>query len=139
MTTFTITRELDLPSEKAFAIISDFTRSPSPNITVKVETKGDPEANGAGTIRTITIGKVRVRERLESVTPPNSFTYTILSGAPMKDYLGSVEIAPQDNKSLVRWNVKFTPKIPGTGWLGAIVSKKTINRLLNEMEIGNRC
>ena len=138
MTTFTITRELDLPSEKTFAIISDFTRSPSPNISVNVEKKGDPKANGAGTIRTITIGKVRVRERLESVTPPNSFTYSILSGAPMKDYLGNVEIAPQEDKSLVRWNVKFTPKIPGTGWLGAIVSKKTINRLLDEMEMGNR-
>jgi len=138
MTTFTITRVLDLPSEKAFAIISDFTRSPSPNISVKVEKKGDPEANGSGTIRDITIGKVRVRERLESVNPPNSFTYSLLSGAPVKDYLGNVEIAPQEDKSLVRWNVKFTPKIPGTGWLGAIVSKKTINRLLDEMERGNR-
>ena len=138
MTTFTITRELDLPSEKAFAIISDFTRSPSPNISVKVEEKGDPETNGSGTIRDITIGKVRVRERLESLTPPNSFTYSILSGAPMKDYLGNVAIAPQEDKSLVRWNVKFTPKIPGTGWLGAIVSKKTINRLLDEMEMVNR-
>lgn len=138
MTTFTITRELDLPSEKAFAIISDFTRSPSPNIAVKVEKKGDPESNGVGTIRTITIGKVRVRERLESVTPPNSFTYSILSGAPMKDYLGNVEIAPQEAKSIVRWNVKFTPKIPGTGWIGAMVAKKTINRFIDEMEASNR-
>ena len=138
MTTFTITRELDLPSEKAFAIISDFTSSPSPNISVKVEKKGDSETNGAGTIRTITIGKVRVRERLESVTPPNSFTYSLLSGAPVKDYLGKVEIDPQEDKSLVRWNVKFTPNIPGTGWLGAIFSKKTINRLLDEMEMDNR-
>jgi hypothetical protein len=138
MTTFTITRELDLPSEKAFAIISDFTRSPGPNISVKVEKKGDPEANGSGTIRDITIGKVRVRERLESVNPPNSFTYSLLSGAPVKDYLGNVEIAPQEDKSFVRWSVKFTPKFPGTGWLGAIVSKKTINRLLDETERGNR-
>jgi hypothetical protein len=138
MTTFTITRVLDLPSEKAFAIISDFTRSPGPDISVNVEKMGDSEANGAGTVRTITIGKVRVRERLESVTPPNSFTYSLLSGAPVKDYLGNVEIASQEDKSLVRWNVKFTPKIPGTGWLGAIVSKKTINRLLDEMEMSNR-
>jgi hypothetical protein len=138
MTTFTISRELDLPSEKAFAIISDFTRSPSPNIAVTVEKKGDPASNGVGTIRTITIGKVRVRERLESVTPPNSFTYSILLGAPMKDYLGNVEIAPQEAKSIVRWNVKFTPKIPGTGWIGAIVSRKTINRLIDEMEMSNR-
>jgi len=56
----------------------------------------------------------------------------------MKDYLGNVEIDPREDKSLVRWNVKFTPKIPGTGLLGAIVSKKTINRLLDEMEMSNR-
>ena len=41
MTAFTITREVDLPSEKLFSIISDFTRSPSPNIKVEVEKEGD--------------------------------------------------------------------------------------------------
>ena len=81
---------------------------------------------------------VKVRERLESVNPPNSFTYTILSGAPMKDYLGTVTILPIESKSEIQWNVKFTPKIPGTGWLGAMVSKKAINRLINEMEANNR-
>ena len=138
MTTFSIERELDLLSDKAFAIISDFTRPPSPNIPVEVEKEGDSESHGVGTIRTITIGMVKVRERLESVSPPNSFTYSILSGAPMKDYLGRVEITPHGAKSFIRWNVKFTPKIPGTGWIGAIVSKKTINRLINEMEANNR-
>ena len=138
MSTFTIIRELDLPSEKAFSIISDFTRSPSPTIPVQVEKEGDLESNGVGAIRTITIGKVHVRERLESVNPPNSFTYTILSGAPLKDYLGSVEIAPKEAKSVIRWNVEFTPKIPGTGWVGAIVSKKAINRLIDEMEASHR-
>ena len=138
MTAFTIRREIDLPSEKAFAIISDFTRPPSPNIPIEVEKEGDSESSGVGTTRTITIGMVRVRERLESVNPPNSFTYTILSGAPMKDYLGSVEITPQNEKSVICWDVKFTPKIPGTGWIGAIVSKRTINRLIDEMVASNR-
>ena len=138
MTAFTIEREIDLPSEKAFTIISNFTRPPSPNIPIEVEKEGDSESFGVGTIRTITIGMVRVRERLESVNPPNSFTYTILSGAPMKDYLGSVEITPQNDKSVIRWNVKFTPKMPGTGWIGAIVSKKAINRVIDEVVASNR-
>jgi hypothetical protein len=137
MTAFIITREVDLPSEKLFPIISDFTRSPSPTIPIKVEKEGD-QANGVGTIRTITIGMVKVCERLETVNPPNSFTYTILSGAPMKDYLGTIKIFPKGSKSEIQWDVKFTPKIPGTGWLGAMVSKKTINRQINEMEANNR-
>jgi hypothetical protein len=137
MTAFIIKREVDLPSDKLFPIISDFTRSPSHTIPIEVEKEGD-QANGVGTIRTITIGMVKVRERLESVNPPDSFTYTILSGAPMKDHLGTVKIFPKGSKSEIQWNVKFTPKIPGTGWLGAMVSKKTINRLINEMEANNR-
>ena len=137
MTAFNITREVDLPSEKLFSIISDFTRSPSPTIQVQVEKEGD-QANGVGTIRTITIGMVKVRERLESVNPPDSFTYTILSGAPMKDYLGTVKILPKESKSEIQWDVKFTPKIPFTGWLGAMVSQKTINRLIDETEANNR-
>lgn len=137
MTNFTLTREVDLPLEKVFPLITDFTRSPSPNIPVEVESKGN-QANGVGTIRTITIGMVKVRERLNSVTPPNNFSYTILSGAPLRDYIGTVKIVPRDSKSEIEWNVKFTPKIRGTGWIGAIVSKRTINRLLKEMEANNR-
>ena len=138
MKTFTIIRELDLPSEKAFAISSDFTRSPGPAIKVEVEKEGDPESKGVGTIRVITIGKARVREQLKSVNPPKSFTYTLLSGAPTKDYLGTVEITPKDEKSVVRWNVTFTPKFPGTGWVVARIAGKTINRLIDEMEKSNR-
>ena len=138
MTAFAIKRKIDLPSDKAFTIISDFTQPLSPSIPIEVEKEGDSESNGVGTIRTITIGKVRVRERLESVSPPNSFTYTILSGAPMKDYLGRVEITPQDDKSVIHWNVKFTPKLPGTGWIGAIISKKVINRIIDEVVASNR-
>jgi hypothetical protein len=41
MTTYIISREVDLPSEKLFSIISDFTRSPSPTIPVEVEKEGD--------------------------------------------------------------------------------------------------
>ena len=137
MTAFRITREVNLPSGKLFSITSDFTRSPSPTILIDVEKEGD-QANGVGTIRTITIGMVKVRERLESVNPPHSITYTILSGAPMKDYLGKIKIMPKESKSEIQWDVKFTPKIPGIGWLGAMVSKKTINRLIDETEANNR-
>ena len=90
MTAFAIEREIDLPPEKAFSIISDFTRPPSPNIPIEVEKEGDLESHGVGTIRTITIGMVRVRERLESVNPPNFFTYTILSNILVQS--GSSEI-----------------------------------------------
>ncbi len=95
---FTITKMLDLPAQKVWAIASDFTKFPGPAISVQVEEKGSPELNGVGTVRTIIIGRVQVRERLESVNPPKPFTYRILSGAPMKDYLGTVKISSRVNR-----------------------------------------
>ena len=50
MAMFTIARKLDLPSEKVWAAVSDFTRAPSPAILIDVEKEGDPESNAIGAI-----------------------------------------------------------------------------------------
>jgi len=138
MPSFFITRKVDLPVEKVWEIAGDFKKSPGPGIMVEVENHGDPAAQGVGAIRTITIGKVKVRERLESIKAPESFSYKILSGAPMKDHLAKCEFIPQGASTEVRFTVEFTPKIPGIGWLVALVTKKAINRYIDEIEKASR-
>lgn len=138
MTTFTISRELDLPSDKVWAIVSDFTCAPSPAITIEVEEKGNPEVHGIGAIRNINIKGAKARERLESVDTPNSITYRMLSGAPVKEYLGTVNVVPQNGATLINWDVKLIPKIPGIGWIVAIVIRKAINRFIDAIEEGHR-
>jgi len=138
MKAFTITRKVDLPVEKVWEIAGDFKKSPGPGIMVEVENQGDPASQGVGSIRTITIGKVKVRERLESINAPKSFTYRILSGAPMKDHLAKGEFIPQGASTEIRWTVEFTPKIPGIGWFVALVTKKAVNRYIDEIEKTSR-
>jgi hypothetical protein len=101
MATFTITRRLDLPSDQVWAIVSDFTRPPSPAISIEV------------------------------VDAPNSITYSMLSGAPVKDYLGTINVVAQDDATLINWDVKLIPKIPGIGWIVAMVIRKAINRFID--------
>ena len=125
MATFTITRKLDLPSDKVWATVSDFTRAPSPAIIIEVEEKGDPEANGVGAIRNTNMKGVKTRERLEAVDEPNSITYRLLSGAPVKEYLGTVNVVAQDGATLIKWDVNLKPKIPGIGWIVAMLVKKS--------------
>jgi len=136
MAAFTITRKLDLPSEKVWATVSDFTRAPSSAIIIEVEEKGDPAANGVGAIRTINIKGAKARERLEAVNTPNSITYRMLSGAPVKEYLGTVNVVAQDDATIINWDVKLTPKIPGIGWIVGMVIKKAINRYVDAIEEG---
>ena len=134
MTSFTLTRKVNLPVEKVWKEIGGFTKSPGPGILVDVKMQGDPSSDGVGAERAITIGKLRVRERLEAVDPPKSFTYTILSGAPIKDHTGKAKFIPKWDSTEIRWSGEFSPKIPFTGWLCCIISKGAINRLIDELE-----
>jgi len=134
MASFTFERKVKLPVEKVWSLIGDFTATPGPDIKVEVEKQGDPDKNGAGTIRTITIGKVRVKEILDSASPPDSFTYRILSGAPMKEYLGKVKFEESDGATLIRWQADIKPKIPFTGPILVKVAKGAVNGLIDAVE-----
>jgi polyketide cyclase/dehydrase/lipid transport protein len=138
MTTFTIIRKLDFPVDKVWKTAGDFKKAPGSNIIVTVEDQGDHSANDVGAIRTIKIGNVQVRERLESMNAPKSFSYKVLTGAPMKNHLAKVEFISQGKSTEIRWSVEFTPKIPGIGWIVGSVTKKAINRFIDEVEMALR-
>ncbi len=133
MNSFILTRKIAASIDMVWKVAADFGRSPGPSIVVRLEKDGDLRSHGAE--RTIRIGNVCVRERLESVDPAcRSFTYRILSGAPMKKHLARVEFAPSGTSTEIRWKVEFEPKLPGVGWILAGVTKKAINQYLNAVE-----
>ncbi len=134
MTVYSFRREVNLPVEKVWSLIGDFRQTPSPEIKVEVEKEGDMDANGVGTIRKITIGKVCVREILDSANPPYTFTYRILSGAPMKEYLGKVRFEPKESSTIIHWHADLTPKIPLTGWICSWIASDSQHRLIDAVE-----
>ena len=137
MAVYSFSREMKLPIEKVWSLIGDFTKAPSPEIKVEVEKEGDMKANGIGTIRKLTIGKLCVREILDSANPPYAFTYRILSGAPMKKYLGKIRFEPKENSTIIYWSADLTPKIPFTGWICSKVASDTQHCLIDEVEKSN--
>jgi hypothetical protein len=134
MTVYSFRREVKLPIEKVWSLIGDFTKAPGSRITLEVEKEGDMDANGVGTIRKITIGKVCVREILDSANPPYTFAYRILSGALMKEYLGKVRLEPRESSTIVHWKAELTPKIPLTGWICSKVASDMQHCLIDEVE-----
>jgi hypothetical protein len=99
-----------------------------------VEKHGDPKAGGAGTTRTIRIGKVCVREIIDTADPPRGFTYRILAGAPIKDYYGKVTFEDIGGRTLIRWSVTMKPKIPFTGRICCKVSERAVQQLIDSVE-----
>jgi hypothetical protein len=134
MASYTLERKVNLPVGKVWSLIGDFTKSPSPEIKVEVEKEGDSDAGGAGTIRTITIGKVRIREILDTANPPHSFTYRILGGAPLKEYHGKVDFEDKAGSTIIHWHADLKPKIPLTGGICSKLAKGTVKALIDAVE-----
>lgn len=135
MITLSLKRELKIPPDKLWDILGDFGRSLTPDINVKLEKKGKPELNGIGSVRIVTIRKKQFYERLEHLEPQNNISYSLLSGAPVKDYTGNIFMEPIETNTLVTWNVQFRPKVLGTGLIIRWFVKRTINYIISQIEL----
>jgi hypothetical protein len=45
-----------------------------------------------------------------------------------------VEFVQEGDVTKIFWSAKFTPEIPGTGWIGALVIKSVVNRIIDYIE-----
>ena len=133
MSSFRLVRLIDAPLEKVWAA-ADFTKSAGP-YPMKVQNAGDPDKNGTGFTRAVTSGKRTIIERLLEVNPMRSYTYTLTEGVPVKeDYRGMVEFTTKGNSTQLIWTANFTAKYPGTGWLGALLIKGTVKKIIDVIE-----
>jgi len=133
MNNLRLTRLIDAPLEKVWAA-ADFTKSAGP-YPMEVRCTGNPDNNFVGFTRACRSGKRVVTERLLEVDPMRSYTYTLAEGVPVKeDYRGKVEFAPKGSSTQLIWTANFTPKYLGTGWLGAIILRVTVKRIVDAIE-----
>jgi hypothetical protein len=52
----------------------------------------------------------------------------------IEDYRGKVEFIPKGSATVLIWSAEFTAKIPGTGWIGALVIKNTVGKIVDAIE-----
>ena len=90
------------------------------------EREGDPAPGGVGAIRKVGRWPQFGREQIVEYEPPHHLAYTVLSGVPVRDYRADIDIVPEGAGTMIRWRATFTPKIPGTGALCAIVLRKIV-------------
>jgi hypothetical protein len=133
MGSVTVERRLNIPLEKVWSVAGDFTKSPDPFLPITIVKEGE-DSNRIGCERQIKSGKAIFHERLVAIDPPNSLTYIMLSGAPVKQYLGKVALFAEGDITLIKWTAVFTAKVPGTGWIIKMTTKKNFNKFIDELE-----
>jgi hypothetical protein len=119
--------------EKLWAIFTDFEASFSQSIDVTVLEYGDPEDNEKGLIREIYINRKKLREKIIKIVPKESIEYQLISGVPVHDYFGIINLLPEKEGTTVRWIVTFKTKFPWPEWLIKRASRKNIKMVLDDI------
>ena len=134
MASFTYEREVAASPETIFEVLTDHRRYPeyTPLRKARLEREGAEAPNGLGAIRALTSLGPPLREEVIAYEPPVRFAYKLLSGAPLRDHVGTVEIsAGADGRSRVVYALRTTPTVPLAGPLVVLVVKQAIRSLLD--------
>ena len=81
--------------------------------SVEIERSGD--ADGLDEIRVNHRGRVTGRDQVVELIPNRRYAYVALSGLPIKDYRGQVDLEPTTDGTTIHWRSSFFPKYPGMG------------------------
>lgn len=132
MASFTFVREVAAPPEVVFDVLVDHRgyAEITPMRRSVLEREGDPAPNGVGAIRVLSAVGPPLREEVLAYQPPSRFSYTLLSGAPVRDHVGTVELTPAGAGTKIVYAVRTTPTLPFAGAAVVGVVKQGIKQLL---------
>jgi uncharacterized protein YndB with AHSA1/START domain len=130
---FTLVREIDAPPEVVFDVLTDHRGYA--DITrvrrAELEREGEPAPNGVGAIRALYVVGPPMREEVLAYERPSRFSYTVLSGLPVRDHVGTAELTPQGSGTRIVYAVRSTPTPPLGGGLVIAGIKLGIEQLLD--------
>ena len=133
MASFRYVRQVAAPPEVVFDVLTDHRRYTeiTPLRKAELEREGEPAPNGLGAIRVLSaLPGPPMREEIIGYEPPKRFSYKILSGLPVRDHVGTVELRPKDGGTEITYAVKTTPTIPLAGPVFMAILKKAIRDLI---------
>lgn len=107
---FLITKQINAPVETVFDVLTDHAGTtefmPGP-VTFTLEREGAPEKNGVGAVRKISGAGPAIREEVVAYDAPTRFSYSIISGAPVKDHRGDVVLEAKGGGTFMTYRITF--------------------------------
>jgi uncharacterized protein YndB with AHSA1/START domain len=133
MASFTIVREIAAPAETIFEVLVDHRAysSITPLRKSKLEREGEPAPNGAGAIRVLGAVGPPLREEVLTYEEPKRFSYKLLSGLPVRDHVGTVELTAHGDGTRMTYAVRTMPTVPLVGAAVVGVVKLGVKQLID--------
>ena len=136
MATFTLVRTTAAPPETVWEVIP--TTAPSRLHAAAQGRAGEGGRAGAervGAIRVLHAIGPAIREEVVEFEPPTRLVYRMLSGAPIRDHVGTVTLEPAELEgrqgTRLVWAIDTTPTVPLGKGLVVAVTKNAVKGLLD--------
>jgi uncharacterized protein YndB with AHSA1/START domain len=133
MASFTYEREVAASPETVWDVLTDHQRYAAITSMRKsvLERQGEPAPNGVGAIRALISVGPPLREEVIAFEPPRRFSYKVISGVPVRNHVGTVQLTPQGDGTKIVYAVRTTPTLPLVGGAVVAVVKLAIKWLLD--------
>ncbi|GAC1387398.1 MAG: hypothetical protein NVSMB48_26710 [Marmoricola sp.] len=110
------TATLDRPVEEAWEVLADHVgmRSWGPGLKVTLTKTGDTDPNGVGAVRRIStpLPLPPIVEEVTAFEPSRLLAYRAISGVPLRDYRGEVELTDHAGKTSISYTIHADSRIP---------------------------
>jgi uncharacterized protein YndB with AHSA1/START domain len=130
-----IRAEIPAAPAKVFALLEDhagYARWAGVKESV-LRHPGDPSPHGLGAIRVLRSAGLAIQEEITVYEPPRRLEYALTAGLPVREYTGSVDLAPRGGGTELHWRVRFRPLVPGTGWLLRAALQRTLRGMVDAL------
>lgn len=99
-----------------------------------LERTGEPSPNGVGAVRVLSVVGPPLREEVTAYEPRRLFAYRLLSGLPVRDHTGEVELSESPGGTSVRYRVVSETKLPVPDALWGQMVRPAIKQLLDGIQ-----
>lgn len=126
----TSTAVVNAPIERVWSLVSDHEGMAGwgPGLKVDLVRTGEGDRNGAGAVRKIRtpLPALAIVEEVVDFDPPYRMAYRAVSGVPLKNYLGEIELTTVATGTRIDYSISADSRIP----LVDDVAVKAISRAL---------
>ena len=131
MASFTFVRRIAAPPETVFEVATDHRgyAAITPLRRSQLEHEGEPAPNGVGAVRVLTAVGPPLREEVLTFDPPRRFSYKLLSGLPVRDHVGTIELSADGEGTRMVYAVRSIPTVPLVGFAVLAVLKQGVRAL----------
>ncbi|PSW20692.1 SRPBCC family protein [Photobacterium sanctipauli] len=135
MYTITINQTAKAPKKILFKILSDHANlGQFFGANYQLIKEGKPNSNGIGAVRQVSDGLFNFQEQIIDYKENEHLQYTLLQGSPAREYGGWITFQSLNaTQSQIHYQIKFTPRVKGTGWLMKYFFKRKVQKALSSI------